>query len=88
MPTGYYIDARQLSHFLLTMEDPFGMEMHQVRYFLALCETPNFASAAETCNVSKPALTRECISLAVRSWCWRGHFGEKLGGCCCGAITV
>jgi hypothetical protein len=43
------------------------MEMHQVRYFLALCETLNFARAAETCNVSKPALTRECIS-SGRSW--------------------
>ena len=43
------------------------MEMHQVRYFLALCETLNFARAAETCNVSKPALTRECIS-SRRSW--------------------
>jgi DNA-binding transcriptional LysR family regulator len=43
------------------------MEMHQVRYFLAFCETLNFARAAETCNVSKPALTRECIS-SGRSW--------------------
>jgi hypothetical protein len=41
------------------------MEMHQVRYFLALCETLNFARAAETSNVSKPALTRECISWGV-----------------------
>ena len=32
------------------------MEMHRVRYFLALCETLNFARAAETCNVSQPAL--------------------------------
>ena len=43
------------------------MEIHQVRYFLALCETLNFAREAETCNVSKPALTRECIS-SGRSW--------------------
>jgi hypothetical protein len=27
------------------------MEMHQVRYFLALCETLNFSHAAETCNM-------------------------------------
>jgi DNA-binding transcriptional LysR family regulator len=34
------------------------MEMHQVRYFLAVCETLNFTRAAEQCNVSQPALTR------------------------------
>lgn len=34
------------------------MEMHQVRYFLALCETKNFTRAAERCNVSQPSLTR------------------------------
>ena len=32
--------------------------MHQVRYFLALCETLNFTRAAEKCNVSQPSLTR------------------------------
>jgi DNA-binding transcriptional LysR family regulator len=50
--------------------------MHRVRYFLALCETLNFARAAETCNVSQPALTR-----AVRK------LEEELGGCRCGANT-
>ncbi len=43
--------------------------MHLVRYFLALCETLNFSRAAETCNVSQPALTR-----AVRK------LEEELGG--------
>lgn len=33
------------------------MEMHQVRYFVALCEHGNFARAAEACGVSQPALT-------------------------------
>lgn len=33
------------------------MEMHQVRYFLALCDTLNFTRAAELCHVSQPALT-------------------------------
>jgi hypothetical protein len=27
------------------------MEVHQVRYFLALCEMLNFSRAAETCNM-------------------------------------
>ncbi len=27
------------------------MEMQQVRYFVALCETLNFSRAAETCNM-------------------------------------
>jgi DNA-binding transcriptional LysR family regulator len=34
------------------------MEMQQVRYFVALCETLNFTRAAERCNVSQPSLTR------------------------------
>jgi len=34
------------------------MEMHQVRYFLALCEELNFTKAAERCNVTQPSLTR------------------------------
>jgi DNA-binding transcriptional LysR family regulator len=34
------------------------MEMHQIRYFLAVCDTLNFTRAAETCNVTQPALTR------------------------------
>jgi len=33
------------------------MEMHQVRYFLALSETLNFTRAAENCNVAQPSLT-------------------------------
>jgi DNA-binding transcriptional LysR family regulator len=34
------------------------MEMHQIRYFLAVCDTLNFTRAAEQCNVTQPALTR------------------------------
>jgi hypothetical protein len=34
------------------------VELYQIRYFLALCETLNFARAAEQCNVSQPSLTR------------------------------
>jgi DNA-binding transcriptional LysR family regulator len=39
------------------------MEMQQVRYFLALARTLNFTRAAETCNVSQPALTRQIQQL-------------------------
>lgn len=45
------------------------MEMQQVRYFLALCETLNFTRAAEQCNVSQPALTTAIKNLE-----------EELGG--------
>ena len=34
------------------------MELHEIRYFLALGKTLNFTRAAEMCNVSQPALTR------------------------------
>src|SRR5690349_12456388 len=34
------------------------MEMNQIRYFLAVCNTLNFTRAAEQCNVTQPALTR------------------------------
>ncbi len=39
------------------------MEMHQIRYFLALAECLNFTRAAERCNVSQPSLTRAIKSL-------------------------
>jgi DNA-binding transcriptional LysR family regulator len=34
------------------------MELHEIRYFLALGRTLNFTKAAQACNVSQPALTR------------------------------
>lgn len=34
------------------------MNVHHIRYFLALCETMNFTVAAERCNVAQPALSR------------------------------
>ena len=34
------------------------MEMHQVRYFLALCDELHFTRAARRCGVKQPSLTR------------------------------
>ena len=34
------------------------MQMHQVRYFLALCEERNFMRAAKRCGVAQPSLSR------------------------------
>ncbi len=34
------------------------MEMHQIRYFLAVARTLNFTRAADECNVAQPSLTR------------------------------
>ncbi len=39
------------------------MEMQQVRYFLALARELNFTRAADSCNVSQPALTRAIQAL-------------------------
>ena len=40
----------------LDREQP--MELHQVRYFLAVASTLNFTRAAEQCNITQPALTK------------------------------
>jgi hypothetical protein len=45
------------------------MEMHQIRYFLAVADALNFTRAAEQCNVSQPALARAIPQLE-----------EELGG--------
>ncbi len=45
------------------------MQMHQIRYFLALTRTLNFTHAASECNVSQPALTKAIKKLE-----------EELGG--------
>src|SRR3569833_2138048 len=45
------------------------MEMHQIRYFLAVCNTLNFTRAADQSNVTQPALTRAIQKLE-----------EELGG--------
>jgi DNA-binding transcriptional LysR family regulator len=45
------------------------MEMHQIKYFLAACDTLNFTRAAGRCDVSVPSLTRAIHALE-----------EELGG--------
>lgn len=45
------------------------MQLHQIRYFVALADVLNFTRAAETCNVSQPSLTRSIRALE-----------EELGG--------
>ncbi len=45
------------------------MEIHQVRYFLAVCEALNFTRAADRCHVAQPSLTRAIKKLE-----------EELGG--------
>lgn len=45
------------------------MEMHQIRYFLAVCAERSFTRAAEQCAISQPALTRAIQKLE-----------EELGG--------
>ena len=47
------------------------MEMHEVRYFLAACETLNFHRAADRCHVTQPALTRAIQKL-------EGELGSQL----------
>ena len=39
------------------------MQMHQIRYFLALCEERNFTRAARRSGVSQPSLTNGIIAL-------------------------
>ena len=41
------------------------MEMHQIRYFLAVADELNFSRAAAKCNVTQPALSRAIQQLEV-----------------------
>lgn len=45
------------------------MDIHHIKYFLAVCDELNFTRAAERCHVSQPALSR-----AIR------HFEDEIGG--------
>jgi LysR family transcriptional regulator, hydrogen peroxide-inducible genes activator len=46
-----------------------AMDIHHIRYFLAVCDTLNFTRAADKCNVTQPALSRAVQQLE-----------EELGG--------
>jgi DNA-binding transcriptional LysR family regulator len=39
------------------------MNLHQVRYFLALCEEQHFSRAARRCGISQPSLTNAIRAL-------------------------
>src|SRR5260370_1409924 len=58
-----------------------AVEMHQIRYFLAVCETLNFTRAAEACNVSQPSLTRAIKRLEdeLRGPLFRRERNPKVG---------
>jgi len=43
-----------------------GVEMHEVSYFLALCEERNFRRAAKCCGISQPSLTTAIKSLEAK----------------------
>jgi LysR family hydrogen peroxide-inducible transcriptional activator len=39
------------------------MELHQLRYFVAVAQTGNFSRAAERCHVSQPSLSQQVLKL-------------------------
>src|SRR5581483_5631695 len=68
LPAGCHFMARWV-RFRTNPAGSRSMEMHQVRYFLAVAQLLNFTRAAEECNVTQPSLTR-----AIR------QLEEELGG--------
>ncbi len=55
----------------LALSESNFVELHQIKYFLALTKALNFTRAAEECNVSQPALSRAISQL-------EGELGAKL----------
>ena len=47
------------------------MEIHQLRYFLAVARTANFSRAAEQCRVAQPSLSQQIMKL-------EDELGERL----------
>ena len=39
------------------------MELHQLRYFVAVAETGNFTRASERCNITQPSLSQQVLNL-------------------------
>lgn len=39
------------------------MELHQLRYFMAVAETGNFTRASERCNITQPSLSQQVLNL-------------------------
>ena len=55
----------------LDSAETMPVKMHQVSYFLALCEEQNFTRAAKRCGVAQPSLTRAIQQLEQ-------EFGDRL----------
>jgi hypothetical protein len=51
------IGFRAFARHCLTKREALPMQMQQIRYFVALCQTLNFTAAALRCGVSQPSLT-------------------------------
>ena len=51
------------------------MEMHQVRYFLAVARVLNFTRAADECNVTQPSLTQAIKQLEACELIAQGGLG-------------
>ncbi len=56
------------------------MEMHQVRYFLAVADELNFTRAAEACHVSQPALSAALRKLENQLGVTIVNRGQRYGG--------
>ncbi len=53
------VSLRCHTGYICPVDQPgYVMEMHQVRYFLAVSRLGNFTRAADECNVTQPSLTR------------------------------